>query len=134
MEMDGRKCFQFRWQLFKTLIAHCALRRPLEHFCAIKRARIRNLTGATPECNTCCKVLQLLKLYAAGMDSLLPQHPSSCQKGLGHVLPVRLPTINVCERLTLIAAVPGSCSIKASGPLRQAPVILRRLVRGFSPL
>ena len=31
--------------------------------------------GAPPECDTCCKVLQLLKLYVAGMDLLLPQHP-----------------------------------------------------------
>ena len=66
------------------------------------------------ECDTCCKVLQLLKLYEADMDSLLPQHPSSCQKGLGHVLPVRLPTINVWERLTLTAVVPRFCSIKVS--------------------
>ena len=49
------------------------------------------------------------------MASLLPQHPSNCQKALSHVLPALLLTINVCERLTLIAAVPGSCSIKASG-------------------
>ena len=30
--------------------------------------------------------------------------------------------------------MPGSCSTKASGPLRQAPVILQRLPRGFFPL
>ena len=90
--------------------------------------------GVTPERDTCCKVLQPLKLYAAGMASLLPQHPSSCQKAPGRVLPALLLTINVCDCLTLIAAVPGSCSITASGPLRQAPVILRRLPRGFFPL
>ena len=65
---------------------------------------------------------------AAGMASLLPQHPSNCRKALSHALPALLLKINVCVRLTLIAAT------KASGPLRQAPVILQRLPRGFFPL
>ena len=85
-------------------------------------------------CDICYKVLQLLKLSVVGMALLLPQPPLRCQKGSGHELPPRLPTINVCERLTLIAAVSGSCSIKASGLLRQALAILRRLHQGCSPL
>ena len=90
--------------------------------------------GVTPVCDICCKALQPLKLSVVGMALLLPQPPLSCQKGPGHELPARLLTINVCERLILIAAVPGSCSIKASGQLRQALAILRRLHQGCSPL
>ena len=69
----------------------------------------------------------------ATVEAIRGRHGLSCQKGSGHGLLVRLPTINVCERLTLIGAVPGSCSIKASGQLRQAPVILRRLQPGLLP-
>ena len=87
----------------------------------------------TPECDTCCKALQPLRLSAVGMASLLPQHPSNCRRGLGLELPALLRKINMFGRLTLIAAVPRSCSTKASGLLRQAPVILQRLPRGFFP-
>ena len=79
-------------------------------------------------------VPQLLKPSVVGMALLLPQPPLSCQKGPGHELPARPPTVNVCDRLTLIAAVPGSCSTKASGLLRQALVIFRQLHQGCSPL
>ena len=87
-----------------------------------------------PGCDTCWKVPQLLKPSVVGMALLLPQLPLSCQKGPGHELPARPPTVNVCDRLTLIALVPGSCSTKASGLPRQALVIFRQLHQGCSPL
>ena len=76
----------------------------------------------TSECDTCCKVLQLLRLSAVVMASLLPLHPSNCLRALGLRLPALLQKINMFGRLTLRAAVHRSCSTKASGPMRQTPV------------
>ena len=90
--------------------------------------------GVTSVCDTCWKVPQLSKPSVVGTALLLPQPPLSCQNGPGHELPARLPTVNVCDRLTLIAAVPGSCSTKATELLRQVLAILRRLHQGCSPL
>ena len=116
-----------------SLMATCASR--LVPFSCLRYPLLpRMRKRAIPVCGICCKVLQRLKPYVADMGSLLPQLPLSCQKGPGHGLPARPPTINVCERWTQIAVVHGSCSIKASGLLRQAQVILRRLHQGCSLL
>ena len=69
-----------------SLTATCASR--LVPFSCLKCPLLPHMRKVvTPECDTCCKVLQPLKLSAAGMASLLPQHPSNCQKALGHALP-----------------------------------------------
>ena len=60
--------------------------------------------------------------------------PLSCQKGPGPERPPRPPTGNVCDRLTLKALAPGSCSTKASGLPRQTLVTSRQLHQGCSPL